>query len=275
MQLRIKRTSRVKPDSAYLRKAARKVTSQRGEDGIIEKIFEIMGTANRYCVEFGAWDGKLYSNTWNLLNNEGWGGLQIEGSAEKFAELQAAYAGNEAVTTLNRLVAPAGPDGLDAVLAEAGAPRDLDLLCIDVDGLDWHIWNGLNDFAPRLVVVEFNPSVPNDILFVQDDDPAVNQGASLLALVELGKSKGYELVATTEWNGFFVPQDLFPQFDIADNHIDAMHDPAHFESRLFQCYDGTLVLAGCKHLLWSNVTIDQADIQVLPKALRKFGDASG
>ncbi|MDD9914862.1 MAG: hypothetical protein OXT01_09415, partial [Rhodospirillaceae bacterium] len=203
------------------------------------------------------------------------GGLQIEGSAEKFAELQAAYAGNEAVTTLNRLVAPAGPDGLDAVLAEAGAPRDLDLLCIDVDGLDWHIWNGLNDFAPRLVVVEFNPSVPNDILFVQDDDPAVNQGASLLALVELGKSKGYELVATTEWNGFFVPQDLFPQFDIADNHIDAMHDPAHFESRLFQCYDGTLVLAGCKHLLWSNVTIDQADIQVLPKALRKFGDASG
>ncbi|MDD9927941.1 MAG: hypothetical protein OXR03_19120 [Rhodospirillaceae bacterium] len=234
-----------------------------------------MGTANRYCVEFGAWDGKLYSNTWNLLNNEGWGGLQIEGSAEKFAELQAAYAGNEAVTTLNRLVAPAGPDGLDAVLAEAGAPRDLDSLCIDVDGLDWHIWNGLNDFAPRLVVVEFNPSVPNDILFVQDDDPAVNQGASLLALVELGKSKGYELVATTEWNGFFVPQDLFPQFDIADNHIDAMHDPAHFESRLFQCYDGTLVLAGCKHLLWSNVTIDQADIQVLPKALRKFGDASG
>ena len=56
---------------------------------------------------------------------------------------------------------------------------------------------------------------------------------------------------------------------------DAMHDPAHFENRLFQCYDGTLVLAGCKHLLWSNATIDQADIQRLPKALRKFGDASG
>ena len=166
MQLRIKRTSRVKPDSAYQRKAARKITSQRGEDGIIEKMFGIMGTAKRYCVEFRAWDGKLYSNTWNPLNNEGWGGLQIEGSAEKFAELQAAYAGNDTVTTLNRLVAPAGPDGFDAVLAEVGAPRDLDLLSIDVDGLDWHIWIGMNAFAPRLVVVEFNPSVPNDILFV-------------------------------------------------------------------------------------------------------------
>jgi hypothetical protein len=53
-----------------------------------------------------------------------------------------------------------------------------------------------------------------------------------------------------------------------------MHDPGHFESRLFQCYDGTLVLAGCKHLLWSNVTIDQEDIQILPKALRKYGGAA-
>ena len=170
-----------------------------------------MGTANRYCVEFGAWDGKLYSNTWNLLNNEGWCGLQIQDSAGKFAELQAAYAGNDTVTTLNRLVVPAGPGGLNAVLAEVGAPRNLDLLSIDVDGLDWHIWNGMNAFAPRLVVVEFNPSVPNDILFVQDDDPAVNQSASLLALIELGKSKGYELVATTEWNGFFVPQVPVPE----------------------------------------------------------------
>ncbi len=63
MKSMFKRISRVKPESAYLQKFNRKVTSQRGEDGIIEKIFEIAGAANRYCVEFGAWDGKLYSNT--------------------------------------------------------------------------------------------------------------------------------------------------------------------------------------------------------------------
>jgi hypothetical protein len=274
MQLQVKRMSRIKPESAYLRKFNRKVTSQRGEDGIIEKIFEITGTANQYCVEFGAWDGKHYSNTWNLLNNEGWRGLQIEGSAEKFQELDAAYAGNDQVLTRNCLVETSGANRLDAILAEASTPEDLDLLCIDVDGLDWHIWNSLSDYAPRLVVVEFNPSVPNDIIFVQDDDPTINQGASLHALIELGKSKGYELVATTEWNGFFVQKELFAAFGIEDNHIDAMHDLAHFESRLFQCYDGTLVLAGCKHLLWSNVTIAQEDIQVLPMSLRKFGGAA-
>lgn len=274
MQLQVKRKSRVKPASAYLRKFNQKITSQRGEDGIIAKIFEIAGANNQYCVEFGAWDGKLYSNTWNLLKNNGWSGLQIEANPEKFKELQAEYVGHDTVTTLNSMVETAGDSALDKLLAGAGAPKDLDLLCIDVDGLDWHIWNSLTDFAPRLVVVEFNPSVPNDVVFVQDDDPAVNQGSSLLALIELGKKKGYELVATTEWNGFFVPEALFPMFDIEDNDIDAMHDPAHFESRLFQCYDGTMMLAGCKHLLWSNVNIAQEDIQVLPASLRKFGGAA-
>jgi hypothetical protein len=273
MQIRIKRQSFVKPASAFLREFHRNVTSQLGEDGIIEKIFEIMGATNRYCVEFGAWDGKLYSNSWNLLKNGGWRGLLIEADTEKYAELAAEYAGRADVVTRNLRVATEGPQSLDAILAEAGAPSDLDFLCIDIDGNDWHIWNALKDFAPRLVAVEFNPSIPNDVIFVQDDDPSVNHGSSLLALIELGKAKGYELVATTDCNAFFVPKALFPAFGIADNGIYAMHDPMYFESRLFQLYDGTLVLTGCKRLLWSNVTIEQEDIQVLPKALRKYGGA--
>jgi hypothetical protein len=273
MQIRIKRPSFVKPASAFLREYRRNVTSQLGEDGIVEKIFEIIGAENRYCVEFGAWDGKLYSNSWNLLKNGGWRGLLIEANVEKFAELQAEYAGRGDVATRNLLVETTGPHSLDAVLAGAGAPAELDFLCIDIDSNDWHIWNSLADFMPRLVAVEFNPSVPNDVIFIQDDDEAVNHGSSLLAMIELGKAKGYELVATTDWNAFFVPTALFPAFGIADNGIYAMHDPMYFESRLFQLYDGTLVLTGCKRLLWSNVTIDQDDIQVLPKALRKYGGA--
>ena len=150
MRLQVKRKSRVKPKSAYLRTFNRKVTSQRGEDGVIEKIFEIIGTTNQFCVEFGAWDGKLYSNTWNLLKNEGWAGRQIEGNPEKFHELVAEYAGNDRVTTVNSMVEVSGDNALDGTLAAAGAPPDLDLLCIDVDGLDWRIWNSLTDFEPRL-----------------------------------------------------------------------------------------------------------------------------
>ena len=69
MQLRVKRKSRVDPASAFLQKFRQNVTSQRGEDGIIMEIFETVGRTNEYCVEFGAWDGKHFSNTWNLLKN--------------------------------------------------------------------------------------------------------------------------------------------------------------------------------------------------------------
>ncbi len=272
MHLQVKRKSRVIPASAYLQKSRQNVTSQRGEDGIIMKIFETIGRTNKYCVEFGAWDGKLYSNTWNLLRNDSRNGLQIEASDEKYKELEAEYAGQDRVATLKTSVETSGEHRLDAILATAGASKDLDFLCIDVDGLDWHIWNSLTDYAPRLVSIEFNPTVPNDVIFVQDDDTSIHQGASLLALIELGKSKGYELVATTDWNAFFVKKALNSSFNIADNHIDAMHDPGQFESRLFQCYDGTMVIAGCTHLMWHNVTISQEDIQVLPASLRKFGN---
>lgn len=143
-------------------------------------------------------------------------------------------------------------------------------MSIDVDGMDWHIWKSLTKFAPRLVVIEFNPSMSNDVFFVQDVDPSVFHGSSFLALIELGKSKGYELVATTEFNGLFVKQELYPAFGIEDNDIDSMHDMSIFESRLLQCYDGTLVLAGCKRLLWTDTPISDEDIQVLPAALRTY-----
>jgi len=59
------------------------VTSQCGEDGIIEEIFTIIKDGDKWCVEFGAWDGKQTSNTWNLIQNKGWAGIAI---AEFFCE---------------------------------------------------------------------------------------------------------------------------------------------------------------------------------------------
>jgi hypothetical protein len=54
----------------YLNKFGKNKYSQNGEDGIIEIILSKLNIYNFdkcLCVEFGAWDGKLYSNTFNLV----------------------------------------------------------------------------------------------------------------------------------------------------------------------------------------------------------------
>ena len=181
------------------------------------------------------------------------------------------FAGKANIVTINALVDfNKGAHSLDSILSKTPIPADFEFLCIDVDGCDWHIWNSLSEYRPRLVEIEFNPTIPNHVYFVQDADMGANHGSSLRAMIELGKSKGYELVATTPWNAFFVTTEEFPKFNIVDNSLDAMHSPRELESTVFQLYDGTLVLTGCTQLLWHHIPISFEDIQVLPRALRRF-----
>lgn len=237
--LRVINLDRRKPESCYVQAARRNVYSQFGEDGVIEKIFEVVGATNRWCVEFGAWDGVYLSNTCHLIRDLGWSGVLIEGSPSKFEELKANYEGNDRVHPILGIVGfERGKDSLDDHLATTPCPLDLDLVSIDIDGADYFVWQSLKRYRPRVVVIEFNPSIPNDVVFVQDKDMAIHQGASLAAMVELGKRKGYELVATTNGNGFFVEESLFPLFGIEDNSVDAMRE--NVIGRIFHGYDGTV-----------------------------------
>ena len=147
------------------------------------------------------------------------------------------------------------------------------MLSIDIDGNDYHIWESLKKFSAQLVVIEFNPTVPNDVIFVQDTSPQVNQGCSLLALIHLAKEKGYELVCATAFNAFFVKADKYAMFGIDDNSINTMYIPIH-NGRIFQGFDGTIHVVGMDTLIWKGgrrVTSD--DFQILPKPLRFYDEA--
>jgi len=71
LKTEIKRVSNNQTKNDWLLEHRKNVTSQTGKDGIIEKVFEIIGAQSKWCVEFGAYDGKFCSNTYNIINRVG------------------------------------------------------------------------------------------------------------------------------------------------------------------------------------------------------------
>ena len=71
-----------------LNKYGNNVYSQNGEDGILAYILDCLKIENEcsWCVEFGAWDGKHLSNTFNLVT-KGWNSVYIEGDSQRFNDL--------------------------------------------------------------------------------------------------------------------------------------------------------------------------------------------
>ena len=248
----------------------RDVHSQAGEDGIVEKIFQILPASDRWCVEFGAWDGLHLSNTRYLIETRGYSAVLIEGSAAKFDELRQNYAANRNVFGLHAFVGYTAGDNLDTLLSKYAIPVDFDFLSIDVDGNDFHIWKAMSKYRPKVIVIEFNPTIPTEVRIVQRADSAINQGSSLSALVELGRDQGYELVAALHHNAFFVDAKYFALFEINDNRPQALRTDLSSITYIFSGFDGTLFLEGQRKLPWHGVPLMESKIQHLPKYLRKY-----
>lgn len=224
----------------------------------------------KWCVDIGAWDGKHLSNTYNLCFNNGWSGALFEANKDRCIDLQTLYKDHPDVKCVDRLVEFDGPSSLSNCLLELHVPLDFEFLSIDVDGADYHVWRSLeNSYRPKVVCIEFNPTIPNRIRFVQDADMRVYQGSSLLAITELGSEKGYTLIACTLYNAFFLRNDLLPLLPSFDRSIDALH-ANEMSTDFFQTYDGELKFFGTMKLLWHRLPLNTQKLQLLPKNQRKF-----
>lgn len=200
-----------------LNKYRNNVYSQNGEDGVIKEICSRLDIKNGSFVEFGAWDGKYLSNTYCLLE-QGWKGVYIEGDKEKFDVLVRNMMDyKEKVTLLQAYVRKEGDHCLDNLLSKTSLEKDFDLLSIDVDSFDWHIWNSLNGFQPKIVVIETNSSIPPGIVQTHREDGP--KGSSFTAMVELGKSKGYTPVCHTG-NLIFIKNHLIEKLHLTEEEIE-------------------------------------------------------
>lgn len=203
-------------DDCDLTRFELQVFSQNGEDGVIAEILQRIGTGSRYFVEFGV-GGGVEANCLLLADVFGWHGLFIEGEPRLATQLIRKYAANARVTTRYATVSP---ENIEALFAEATVPPEPDVLSIDIDGADYYIWQAIEQYRPRLVVIEYNSSIDLTRQLVQPSDAeawdeTAYYGASLAALEALGERKGYRLVHTelTGNNAFFVREDLATSFE--------------------------------------------------------------
>lgn len=179
---------------------AHNVYSQFGEDGMISAIFDEIMPRTKICVEFGASDGQSCSNTRNLWVNQGWQGLLIEGNTDLYVDLRRAVRG-EAAAAVREYIRPEGEHSIDAILSARNIV-EVDFMSIDVDGMDYVIWEHMK-IRPRVVCIEYNQSIPPD-MYVHQVSEKDYFGASARALLQLGISKGYRLVGMNKANMFFV-----------------------------------------------------------------------
>lgn len=200
-------------DNRWLLNYKKNRFSQRGEDGILEKIFEVLGVKRGWCVDVGAY-GRNLSNTYALIE-KGWHGVLIEANEERLAKLKGRHErAHRDAYCICAHVEPSGDKSLDNILKTTPLPKKFEFLSIDIDGNDYYIWKSLKKYSPAVVIIEFNSLVKyGDYLQPLDG----GGGASLSIMVRLAKLKGYELLSATSFNAIFVKKHLFDKFGISDN----------------------------------------------------------
>jgi len=194
-----------------------KVSSQNGEDGIIQFLLRKTDMKNKIFVEFGVHD-YAESNTRFLLVNNGWSGLIIDGSSKNVERIKhdEIYWKHD----LNVEHAFIDKDNINELISRNSVSGDIGILSIDIDGNDYWIWNAIECINPRIVICEYNSLFGSNkkVTTIYDKSFVITKahfsglywGASIAAFDYLAKKKGYSLVGsnTAGNNVFFVRNDV-------------------------------------------------------------------
>jgi len=173
----------------------------------IEPLFEKIGVKNFCCLEVGAMDGERFSNTRHFLD-QGWRGIMIEADADYYSQLLEKT--TQFQYRLHRIHKKIDTEAnsLDLILRDCHFPRDPDLVSIDIDGQDYHIWDCMES-RPRVVVIEFCGD-PNHTDYIPPKNHSHQQylgQAGRNATAALAEKKGYEIVGETCVNLICVDQN--------------------------------------------------------------------
>ena len=195
-----------------------KVYSQNDEDGILSEIFRRIGVKTGAFLEIGVENG-LECNSLNLIH-AGWRGAWIEANINQRQHIEDRFSKIIENKRLSLFIAFVTAENINSIIAAAleptGIDRDnLDLISIDIDGMDIYIFESLL-IKPKVICIEYNSKFPPPI----NKRPVYNalnvwkgtdyMGSSLTAINDVATRIGYKLVSTNinGANAFFVREDL-------------------------------------------------------------------
>lgn len=207
------------PASIDIRDYECSVYSQNGEDGIIDILLTLLEsrgiltpdcanpsprTYARAFVEFGVQD-YTESNTRFLLKKRNFTGLIIDGSQKDINTIKRdnIYWRHD-LEAVCAFITRENIDSMIQAWLESRGLKNIALLSVDIDGVDYYVWEAVTCIEPAIVVVEFNallnPEMKLSVPYAADFErfsahySGLYFGASLGALIALGERKGYKFI---------------------------------------------------------------------------------
>ena len=178
----------------------------------LEDIVDDIGLQNGFVVDVAASDGFTQSSTLGLFSRTGWSGLAVEMDPNKFSKLSFLYRKFESARLARTRVTPYN---IVSLLNGFEAPRDFDVLNLDIDSYDYFVLREMlkSEFRPKIISAEINEKTPPGIFFSVNFDEYhywVGDhffGCSIDAISTLVVPFGYILLKV-EWNNaIFVRED--------------------------------------------------------------------
>lgn len=160
--------------------------------------------------------------------------MLIEGAPDKYEDLKKTVEDHpDRLHGINSYVSATGDTALDNILDGAEIPTNFELLSIDIDGPDYFVWESVEKYTPKVVIIEINPELGAELRFISEmapngrfeiDPDATDYpsnfpqdrkgerirlfGTSFKSIVNLGERKGYTPVSCTQHNVIFVLDEL-------------------------------------------------------------------
>ena len=124
--------------------------SQNEEDGLLLALFKRIGTTDQRFVEIGC--GMNGGNSGFFAQECGWSGLMVDAKSASIEKVTVRFRGHPVRTVKQRVTR----EGVNGMLEKFGFTGELDLLSIDIDGMDYWVWEALTVCSPRVVAIEYN-----------------------------------------------------------------------------------------------------------------------